>query len=434
VSDPLNHPDGKQRNELRSLSSRAEITAIRFANEYSYGSFRGSPETMMERYFDAFCYLANWGTRQLMFRFPRALLDAETARRYCHSDAASVTETADHVIISLRLDRDPDNEWLEGESLLGTMAQARAEVAAGDLRLLYLAWLLSIQQADEDEDFKDEFEPQVPAGLADLSAPRAAIADFLEIDEDLIAVVAEASPPLKEPADDGLADWIAALPAAEKDTLLTMLANGDGAQAQALLLRRFRGAAAEAAAYEKGLDDLAADEAGAWQQVGELIAAKKTSDYDVAVALLRDLRVLAKRQGDSETATFRKRASALRAHYPSRPALQSRLDKSGLPAYRQPHFPRTLRAVSHPPPARLPRHGETAGIAHPFVSVAHSTSRSNRLLSPIVAVTYDCRRASAAAHTPAEAGRAAAHSARLQRRFHSTVSHATSASSLARRR
>jgi hypothetical protein len=34
----------------------------------------------MERYFDAFLYLANWGTRRLMFRFPRALLDAEVAR------------------------------------------------------------------------------------------------------------------------------------------------------------------------------------------------------------------------------------------------------------------------------------------------------------------------------------------------------------------
>ena len=69
----------EQRAELRKLSSRAEITATRFVNEYSYGDFRGSPEKLMERYFDAFLYLANWGTRRLMFRFPRALLDAEVA-------------------------------------------------------------------------------------------------------------------------------------------------------------------------------------------------------------------------------------------------------------------------------------------------------------------------------------------------------------------
>jgi hypothetical protein len=78
----------------------------------------------------------------------------------------------------------------------------------------------------------------VPAGLGDLSASLRAIADFLEIDNDLIAVAAQASPPLAEPANEGLAEWITALPAAEKDTLLTMAADGEGAQVQALLLRR----------------------------------------------------------------------------------------------------------------------------------------------------------------------------------------------------
>jgi hypothetical protein len=68
-----------------------------------------------------------------------------------------------------------------------------------------------------------------------------AIADFLEVDKDLMAVAAETSPPLGEPADDRLAEWIAALPAAEKDTLLRMVTDGEGAQVQALLLRRFRG-------------------------------------------------------------------------------------------------------------------------------------------------------------------------------------------------
>jgi hypothetical protein len=53
----------KQRAELRSISTRAEITATRFANEYRWGDLRGGPQTMMERYFDAFLYLANWGTR-----------------------------------------------------------------------------------------------------------------------------------------------------------------------------------------------------------------------------------------------------------------------------------------------------------------------------------------------------------------------------------
>ena len=369
----------EQRAELRKLSSRAEITATRFVNEYNYGDFRGTPEKLVERYFDAFCYLANWGTRRLMFRFPRALLDAETARKYCHTDAASVIVTDDHVIISLYLNRDPDGDWAEGDGQLGTMVQARSDLAAGDLRLLYLAWLLSVQWRDEDdednEDNEDKIEPPVPAGLGNLSAPLQAITDFLEIDEDLIAVAAGASPPAEEPSDDGLAEWIASLPAAEKDSFLTMVADGERTLVQALLLRRFRAdaagpashsspgrtaaelleaaearaeerkkaeeqrrreaqarkAAAEAAAYAKRLDDLAATGEAAWKQVDDMIATKKTSEYDQAVALLRDLRALADRQGEVETAAFRKRVLDLRAQYPTRTGLQSRLDEAGFP-------------------------------------------------------------------------------------------------------
>jgi hypothetical protein len=125
----------------------------------------------MKRYFDAFLYLANWGTRRLMFRLPRVLLDAEVARRYCHTDAASVMETSDHVIISLYLDRDPDNYWVEADDRLGPMVQARSDLAAGDLRLLYLGWLLGAQWAGQDhDDTVADTEPPVPAGLGDLSA------------------------------------------------------------------------------------------------------------------------------------------------------------------------------------------------------------------------------------------------------------------------
>ena len=364
----------KQRAELRKLSSRADITATRFVNEYNYGDFRSSPEKLMERYFDAFLYLANWGTRRLMFRLPRALLDAEAARQYCYTDAASVIETSDHVIISLYLDRDPDNYWVEADDRLAPMVQARSDLATGDLRLLYLGWLLGAQWADQDEeDAIDDTEPPVPTGLGDLSASLRAIADFLEIDKDLMAVAAETSPPLEEPANDGLAEWITKVPAAEKDTLLTMVADGEGAQVQALLLRRFRRsdigttgrsgsvrtatglraaaesrmadrkkgeeqrrreeqarkAAAKAAAYAGRLDDLAAEGEAPWKQVDEMIATKKTSEYDRAVALLRDLRALARRQG--EEAALAKRVLDLRAQYPGRPGLQDRFDKAGLP-------------------------------------------------------------------------------------------------------
>ena len=61
-----------------------------------------------------------------------------------------------------------------------------------------------------------------------------------------------------------------------------------------------------------------------------MIATKKTSEYDQAVALLRDLRALAERQGEVETAAFQKRVLDLRAQYPTRPGLQNPPRRSGL--------------------------------------------------------------------------------------------------------
>ena len=297
---------GNQRSELRSISTRAEITATRFVNEYQWGDLKGDPRTMMERYFDAFLYLANWGTRRLMFRLPCGVLDPETAGQYCSTDTASFTGTGSHLIFTLHVDREPDDYWEEPGGQLAAMVQARSELAAGDLRLLYLAWLLALQSDEVDDE---DTEPPVPAGLGNLSASLQAIVDFLEIDEDLIAVAAASSPSVQEP--EGIAGWIASLPEQEKDALLARVAAGEGAQVQALLLRRFRAAsgsppaasartaaelwqaagdrkaarakaaeqrqreaearraAAQAAAYAKHLDQLATRTEAAWEKAAE---------------------------------------------------------------------------------------------------------------------------------------------------------------------
>lgn len=49
----------KEMDELRSLSTRAEITPTSFTNTYHYGDFKGDPAILMGLYFDAFVYVAN---------------------------------------------------------------------------------------------------------------------------------------------------------------------------------------------------------------------------------------------------------------------------------------------------------------------------------------------------------------------------------------
>jgi hypothetical protein len=359
----------KQRAELRSLSTRAEITATRFVNEYHWGDFKGDPRMMMERYFDAFLYLANWGTRHVMFRVPRETLDEGTAALYCGTDAASFFRTEDHLVVSLYADREPDDYWREPQGELAGMVQARSELAAGDLRLLYLGWLLAVQS---DEVDGDDAEPPVPAGLSDLSAPLRAVADFLDIDQDLLAVAAEVSPNAAQADHGGLAEWVASLPFLEKDALLQRVVSGEGAAVRSSLLRRWRGvsggneavtstrtvadlweaaadrkearlnaeekrrrekqareAAAKAVEYASHLDKLAARQEAAWERTGELIETRNPRDFDFAVTLLCDLSALAERQG--ETAVFTRRFLALRKQHERKSSLQERFDKAGLP-------------------------------------------------------------------------------------------------------
>jgi len=64
----------------------------------------------------------------------------------------------------------------------------RAELARGDLRALYLGWLLRAQSGELDDD---DTEPPVPPGLGQLSASLESLAEFLRIDDDLLHVAAE---------------------------------------------------------------------------------------------------------------------------------------------------------------------------------------------------------------------------------------------------
>jgi hypothetical protein len=72
----------KEMAELRAISTRAEITPTRFWNEYQYGNLKTDPAKLVERYFDAHIYLANWGTHRLMLRMPTNRVDVRGLRPY----------------------------------------------------------------------------------------------------------------------------------------------------------------------------------------------------------------------------------------------------------------------------------------------------------------------------------------------------------------
>ena len=152
--------------DLRDYSSRARITSASFVNEYHYGSFKGNEDEWMEKFFDAFLYVANWGTRILKIRIPEKACSASIAKNYMQGEMASVRKTGANLILDFRSEDEESYECVEGGGTLDGLIPARDELICGDLRAYYLGWLLGVERGEFSDRCK---EPDFPSGLAKLS-------------------------------------------------------------------------------------------------------------------------------------------------------------------------------------------------------------------------------------------------------------------------
>ena len=362
----------KDREVLRDVSSRAQITSTSFVNEYNYGNFKGNPLKLVEKYFDAFLYVTNWGTHQLMLRIPRKLIDLDLASQYCIGDSWTIYEKGDYLIFDFTSETE-DYDWEEGEGYLLPLISLRSDLIRGDYRCLYLAWLFCVQM-DEIED--DEKEPPVPANLGNLNASLESFADFMRLDKDLIQVAAENSIAEQKSVqnDQKLKIWIGGLPNSEKDTIIFRLINDNDPHIGNGLLQRFRKTLSikdtknnekasrtvmkllqKAEAYtkekdrqiaeqkakekarkekeaaiarEKYLNGLAGRENEIWKKVDALILTKKPKDYDEAVRLLIDLKDLAKKT--NTTYLFKSKLMAIRENHSRKSSFINRIDSANL--------------------------------------------------------------------------------------------------------
>lgn len=139
IDRPLSEAD---RQALRHLSTRARITATSFTNSYEWGDFKGDPAKLMERWFDLHLYLANWGSRRLMIRLPKRLVDRRLLDAFLGEvDCATLSASGENLIVDISCDEVEFEDWDDGSGWLAALAPLRAEVLAGDLRLFYLLWL-----------------------------------------------------------------------------------------------------------------------------------------------------------------------------------------------------------------------------------------------------------------------------------------------------
>ena len=367
--------DVKQMAALRALSTRAEITSTSFTNVYNWGDFRGSPEKLMEQYFDAHVYVANWGTQLLMLRLPKALLSKEMLAPYCVDEGLHGWTKGEHLIIEWHREGEPNDEWIDGEGWMARLMPIREELERGDFRALYLGWLYAVSFDDPDEVREEIIEPPMPAGLGALTAAQRSLVEFLGIDEDFLAAAAQGSPSVSDRVESPheMLQWVATIPADETQQYLLLLLQGKAKQAERevrqkyALARRAQVSPATAASEQKRrtlaelhtlteraraerlerkrrqqqrtlekqrqqreryLATLAEDFERHWQEVEDFVAQQIASAYDRARDLLVDLsEAYTLKQHRDE---FLRKLAQFRAQHSRRSALLRRLDKAGL--------------------------------------------------------------------------------------------------------
>lgn len=369
----------EEQDEVEGLSSHIDVSASRAVVTYNWGSFKYKPKEVLLDYFDAYFYSSEWGRLRLMFRFPTGLLQDADIEPYLVQDFVTFETYGEWDVLDLDFNPE-DSEWREpSRADLSDFVRLRADLLAGDFRLLYLAWLGGMGYygyagldwyAEDDPDRpeddpdrpEDDWEPPVPPGLKTLSGGLDSFVRTFDIDPYQVMAAAEASPDLKPAAAIDYAALVERLTREECDEFLTRLAESDAGVGPALRKRlaeflpqperapavarrsfreiyqrareleeaeKARQAEAERQKHAAAMRALASREGQAWQEVENLLTlgAKTGSVYDQATAKLEGLKELAEFQNKPEV--FSARLRGLAEKFRARSSLMERWRKRG---------------------------------------------------------------------------------------------------------
>jgi len=347
------------------LSSHIEVSSSRAVVTYSWGDFKHDPRQVLVRFFDAHLYMANWGSRRLMFRFPAGLLSRQAIEPYCVKDRITFKTIGGVDVLDMDLSEEEGGTWIEGEGSLSDLVPLRNDILQGDHRLLYLAWLKAMSiQGDEPPRVRKSIvskhmEPAVPPGLRQLSPALKRFLDLFEVSSCLVEAAAEVSPELMEIEND-FRPLAAQLSREECDGFLCRFAQGDtsagmelnkrllslmpcrpGAQAVRRSIgellkradaiekaRQRRQIEQERRKHKAEMEALAGSEAETWQEVEDLVEMKQPKHYKTAVQLLTKLKELSEFR--ELKADYQQRLNFLCERYRNRPGFKWRVQQAKL--------------------------------------------------------------------------------------------------------
>ncbi len=360
IDRPLSESEMAQ---LRRISTRAEINPTSFINVYNWGDFRGDETSLMKNYFDLHLYRANWATSRFMVRLPKRFVDQSRFDDFLRSsEVASLIDAGENMILDVFYFE--DGGWYEfddGLDRLSPFIPLRYDLIGGDLRMLYIIWLVAV----EDGSLREEVLEPLP-GLAPLSGALKNFAKFLRIDSDLIQAAAERNvgDDRIEESSDSVLKVLSEIPESKKTKFLQLLYDGDPHasielrafvrkvtlsssnkkparrrsvlelrdRAEAIRIRRKAEEAARAEAKRKQVElekkraqrreidaivDLGLD--NAWDLVEDEINRRNRDGYNEAAKILSGLKHISKEDGTARQ--FEIQLSALKRRHPYKKVL-----------------------------------------------------------------------------------------------------------------
>jgi hypothetical protein len=359
----------EQLDAVNALSSHIEASSTHALIEYHWGDFKHDPIKVLHEFFDAFLYWANWGAPELAFRFPHGILPVELIDAYDLDEFVTFTRYPHYDILDIHFgEMEGPGEWIDYE--LGSLIAIRDELMEGDLRALYIVWLASqlmIEGYDEDEDEEEEDEeeedeeisvPPVPPGFGTLTAAQQALAELLQVPQELLVATARHSNAAVSSTGDDFVAWVKLLPPDRRNEYLVRLARNEPGLSR-LLVRELRELGQdktratpstgehvtysklltesktikaqlehekreqERVARQRHLQDIHDHQEDYWHQVDQAVMRMSGTGYDEAARLLIELREAADQF--KETREFQERFRAWVRPHLRRPAFVKRL-------------------------------------------------------------------------------------------------------------
>ena len=245
----------EEQKEIDTWSSRFSPNSTGITYIYHYGSFKKDPDKIFHQYFDAMLHVSNWGVKQLMFRFPKDMVNFSELLRF---EVGTKWEAhlkfdrkGDYIVMDLYWNEEEGDGWIdEGDYELDSLLSLREEILKGDYRTLYLAWMIVMEKigsaGEEDDDYDEDDDlyydeeddvyeklgeessrqaPPIPPNLQKLTVAHKELIRAFEINKNLVSGVATISSNATQNKID-YAALIQQLSDQEKDAFLLQLVKG----------------------------------------------------------------------------------------------------------------------------------------------------------------------------------------------------------------